>query len=203
MTPTLLIIFYRNPELGKVKTRLAATVGQENALSIYLKLAAYTQSVTIDLLCDKAVFYSHRVEADDIWNDNRYQKVLQNGDDLGERMSNALHWAFQKGYESACIIGTDCMEITTELIEDSFDELALQDVVVGAAKDGGYYLIGMHQLHKKIFENKPWSSYLLMGDTLETLEELKLAYELMPVLNDVDTEEDLPAELKAELVKSQ
>ncbi len=196
MTPNLLIVFYRNPVLGKVKTRIAATMGDEAALAIYLRLAAYTRTIVGDLECDKAVFYSEQIETEDQWDIARYQKHMQRGADLGKRMSGAFQWAFSKGYESVCLIGSDCLDLTTDQLAHSFEILSLNDVVLGPAKDGGYYLIGMNELHKKLFINKPWSSHLLLEATLEEMEKLKLDYQMMPVLSDIDTESDLPKSFK-------
>lgn len=192
MTPELLIVFYRNPELGKVKTRIAATAGEEAALAIYLRLASYTRSIVDELECDKAVFYSEQVDTEDAWDNGVYQKHTQKGSDLGKRMSNAFQWAFSKGYESVCIIGTDCPELTADQLEYSFDLLALNDVVLGPAKDGGYYLIGLNEHQKNLFINKPWSTHLLLEATIEEMEKSKLEYQMLPVLSDVDVEADIP-----------
>jgi glycosyltransferase A (GT-A) superfamily protein (DUF2064 family) len=70
----LLIIFYRNPELGKVKTRLAATVGDEKAFAIYLKLASHTREVALQTACDRVVYYSDFIDTEDSWSNESIQK---------------------------------------------------------------------------------------------------------------------------------
>lgn len=196
MRKNALIIFYRNPELGKVKTRLAAKTGDEKALAIYLHLASHTREITEILTLDKVVFYSDYIDTEDGWSNSGYHKQLQQGADLGARMFNAFRWAFGSGYSSACIIGTDCLELTSEKILRAFEALEVYDVVVGPAKDGGCYLLGLNKLHEPLFVNKEWGSYTVFSDTLEDLENLKLEYKLLPILTDIDELSDLPKKFK-------
>lgn len=191
----LLLIFYRNPESGKVKTRLAATIGNEKALSVYLKLAEHTKKITESLRADKLVFYSHTIEKRDQWPDEIYQKAKQSSEDLGERMLNAFKYGFDRGYKHICIIGTDCLELNHAIVETAFSALEQQDVVLGPAKDGGYYLLGMKTLHSDFFSNKNWSTQTVMHDTLLDALHLKSSVHLLPLLSDVDVEEDLKGQL--------
>lgn len=192
----LLIIFYRNPRIGKVKTRLAATVGEEKALRIFEKLSLHIKDISHGLKTDKVVYYSDAVANVDIWPGGTYLKALQHGDDLGERMKNAFSEGFESGYSSVCLIGTDCYELTGAVIEKAFQELRSADAVIGPAKDGGYYLIGLNRLDAEIFENKKWSTETVFKDTVDTFRALGLRHVNLPVLRDVDTEEDLPNELR-------
>ena len=96
-TQNLLIIFTRNPELGKCKTRLAATVGDVSALSIYKFLLAHTASITENLGLVKQVHYSVKIRENDIWDRLIYNKKKQEGDDLGIRMLNAFEQGFNAG----------------------------------------------------------------------------------------------------------
>ena len=188
----LLMIFVRNPELGKVKTRLAKTVGDKRALEIYNDLLQYTRDVSINCTSEKAVFYSHFIDDFDGWSNVVYQKFVQEGgNDLGVRMHNAFKLAFEKGYDSVVIIGSDCLELSTHDLEEAFFSLEKKDVIVGPAKDGGYYLLGMNKLHHQLFENKTWSSENVLLDTLLDIENLNLTYQLLDTLSDVDYEEDL------------
>lgn len=187
--PQCLIIFYRNPELGKVKTRLAATVGDEMALAVYYRLASHTREISKNLSVDKVVYYSHRLDTEDDWKDH---KALQTGGSLGERMQNAFRESFSLGYQSVCIIGTDCWELSESHIKKAFEVLKRCDGVIGPALDGGYYLLGMNKLHHSIFENKEWSTSSVFSDTVKTMEQLKWTYELLEPLRDVDVKEDLP-----------
>jgi rSAM/selenodomain-associated transferase 1 len=187
----LLMIFAKNPELGKVKTRLAETIGDEKALTIYKNLLHRTNQVTMQVNTDRAIFYYEYVDDDDIWNNFHYRKYLQEGVDLGERMMNAFALAFEKGYHQTVIIGSDCYDLTPELIESAFDLLLTNDVVIGPAQDGGYYLLAMNQYHREVFSNKQWSTENVLLDTLLDLKQKGITYELLETLSDVDREEDL------------
>jgi rSAM/selenodomain-associated transferase 1 len=191
MKKKLLIIFCKNPELGKVKTRIAATMGDEKALAIYYKLINYTQQQTEILPFDKVVYYSNHVDREDSWGNEVYEKDLQKGNDLGERMHHAFLESFAQRYSSVCIIGTDCIEITKAVILEAFNVLEKKDAVLGPAKDGGYYLLGMNKLHSNLFQNKNWSTDSVANDTIQDFESLKLSYSLLPILSDVDEEKDV------------
>ena len=195
-TGELLIIFYRNQEIGTVKTRLAATIGNEKALRIYVELCDHTRAITETLHVDKVVFYSNEIRTPDIWPDSAYHKALQHGQDLGERMHNAFARAFGKGYHSVCIIGTDCYELTMSVIEEAFNILRSRDAVIGPAADGGYYLLGLKKLHPELFVKKKWSTSSVLKDTLENFRSAGITYSTLPLLRDVDVEDDLPAELR-------
>jgi uncharacterized protein len=195
---SLLIIFYRNPELSKVKTRLAASVGDDYALAIYFKLVSHTRSVVTPLFFDKVLYYSDFVDREDYWENQYFDKRLQTGSNLGERMYNAFDKGFQDGYEEICIIGTDCLALTSMHIIDAFQQLQTNDVVIGPALDGGYYLLGMTKFHSAFFHNKNWSSGTVRADTLEDCKNLSLKVAELPLLRDVDTLDDLPPELQPE-----
>ena len=186
-----LIIFAKNLDKGKVKTRLAKDLGEDQALLIYHKLLLYTKEITKQLNCDKLVYYSDRVDHNDLWDNMIYDKHLQEGEDLGERMQNALADQFAKGKQRVVIIGSDCIELETYMIKEAFAVLENNDVVIGPAKDGGYYLMGMRKFFPTLFEEKTWSSPDLLMDTLLDLKKMNAKYYLLKTLNDIDTIEDL------------
>lgn len=186
-----LLIFSKNIQYGKVKTRLAATIGNEQALFIYQQLVAHTISVTKSLKVDKTVFYSDFINEKDDWENHLYQKELQEGKDLGERMKNAFKSSFTNGYDKVVIIGTDCFELSEGMINTAFERLNGDDVVLGPAKDGGYYLLGVKQFHPSLFENIEWSSEKVLTQTLTIAMRLNLSVFLLPELSDIDTEPDL------------
>lgn len=192
----LLIIFYRNPHLGKVKTRLAAELGDSKALAIYLYLAAHTRTTTETLSADKVVFYSDHIDTEDSWTNTTYLKQLQHGSDLGDKMYNAFQYGFGNGYNSICIIGTDCFELTPTIISSAFEALTFSDVVIGPAKDGGYYLLGMNSLHEQFFRNKSWSTNSVFNDTVSDFKAAAIKFHELPVLSDIDKASDLPEMLR-------
>lgn len=186
----LLLIFVRNPILGKVKTRLSKTIGDQKALQVYKCLLGYTKQITDNLLIDKQVWYADFFNDNDLW--NTYQKRAQvQTQSLGERMNFAFENGFKDNYQSIGIIGSDCLELSSSILEIAFKQLENYDVVIGPAKDGGYYFIGMNKKHHFLFENKKWSTDTVFLDTIEDVKNQGLTYFLLPTLSDIDTEEDL------------
>ena len=185
----LLLIFTRNPKLGKCKTRLAATIGDQAALDIYMILIRHTAEITKDLSCSKEVYYSEEVPENDLWDKDNYAKQLQEGNDLGERMYNAFKSGFQKGYKKIILIGSDIYDLNSETIEEAFVEIENADFVIGPAADGGYYLVGMKTLNNEIFQNKNWGTETVLEDTLNNLNHKKV--KLLEIKNDIDVYEDL------------
>ena len=185
----LLVIFTRNPKLGKVKTRLAKDVGDEAALEIYKFLLEHTVRVTKDLDVHKVVYYSEEVRENDLWDNKTFSKKLQQGKHLGVKMMNAFEEGFREGYEKIVIIGSDLYELSPKDLERAFAALEEKDFVLGPAEDGGYYLLGMTKMRPEIFQNKKWSTSTVLSDTLKDLEGEKVA--LLKEKNDVDHYEDI------------
>lgn len=189
---SLLIIFVRNPVPGKVKTRLAATIGPDKALAVYRQLLQHTREITRPLAMDKAVFFSDNLLGSDDWEEEHYQKQVQQGGDLGERMARAFQVAFDQGYRHVGIIGSDCYELTTDILRQAFRLLgAEKDLVLGPSTDGGYYFLGMSRFWPSLFRNKAWSSPTVLSETLADAARLQLNCALLPELTDVDEEKDL------------
>jgi rSAM/selenodomain-associated transferase 1 len=189
MNKNLLLIFTRNPELGKAKTRLAKTVGDETALEIYKFLLERTKNIASQVTSDKAVYYSVKIRENDIWSENIFQKHQQVGEDLGIRMLNAFKNGFDAGYEKVMIIGSDLYDLSSENIEKAFVALDKNDVVIGPAEDGGYYLLGMNSLHSSVFKNKDWGTETVRKDTLDDLKNQSV--KLLALKNDIDVYEDI------------
>lgn len=187
----VLLIFVKNPRLGKVKTRLAETVGKEKALKIYQRLLDLTRDITSDLECDRQLWYSGFIDKDDQWEESLYEKKLQKGSGLGERMENGFREAFDKGYERVVIIGSDCAQLRKENIERAFAALEDHDIVIGPSKDGGYYLLGMRAPYPQLLDNKEWSTDSVYQETVAQLKELNLSFKRLALLNDIDTEQDM------------
>ena len=185
----LLIIFTRNPELGKCKTRLAATIGDQAALEIYKFLLEHTVGITQDVIASKQVYYSEEIWHNDIWDPKVYDKKLQQGEGLGTRMQRALEDGFKEGFDRVVIIGSDLFDMETEDIEMAFSALKTNDFVIGPAQDGGYYLLGMSRLKEALFRNKKWGTATVFQDTLTDLEGESVL--LLPERNDVDVYEDI------------
>ena len=199
MYHSALIIFVKNPEKGKVKTRLAETIGDEKALAVYNELLQITKSVADPLSVEKQIWYSRFVDEDDLWEQGPYEKHSQKGESLGQRMQSAFQKAFSSGHQKVVIIGSDCASIRTEIVREAFDELVDHDLVVGPAQDGGYYLLGMSEFYPALFEDKTWSTSSVFESTMAQVENLNLSYHLLSTLNDIDTEDDLRASTRIRL----
>lgn len=185
----LLMIFTRNPELGKCKTRLAATIGNQSALDVYKFLLAHTAHLTKNVNAAKQVWYSEEIWENDHWNDAIYDKKLQIGTDLGVRMANAFQSGFESGYEKIIIIGSDMYDLSKADLENAFEQLDKTDFVIGPAEDGGYYLLGMKFFKADLFKNKNWGTETVLKNTRQNLEEENI--HLLEVRNDVDFYEDI------------
>jgi len=185
-----LIIFVRNPLLGQVKTRLAKTLGDIKALEIYKELLQHTHDITRTLPCDKYVFYADCVTQDDIWEHNIYRKFAQSGNGLGIRMQAAFEALFNKGYQHICIIGSDCYELTPDIILQAFDTLHQYNVVIGPSADGGYYLLGLSRMQPSLFTNIEWSTNKVLQQTINACIIADCPHALLPLLQDIDDEQD-------------
>lgn len=200
----LLLIFIKNPRKGTVKTRLAKTVGDEKAYQVYLKLLKHTLSVAAKVKAERQIWYSSFIEEVDGFgeepsdrskrsdgSDIQFKKKLQRGGDLGERMANAFKQGFEDELEKIIIIGSDCPGITPQIIEEGFEKLEQNDVVIGPSEDGGYYLIGSNTFIPEIFDGIPWSTENVYSETINLLQKKNLHYSTLLTLNDIDTEADL------------
>ena len=188
-TKQLLLIFTRNPELGKCKTRLAATIGDQAALDVYTFLLEHTVKITTSLAVTKEVFYSENSIENDLWDANTYTKKVQEGNDLGKKMENAFAQGFQNGYDQIIIIGSDMYDLNQSDLEHAFEALHTHDYVIGPAEDGGYYLFGMKSLNSQVFKNKEWGTPSVYKDTIKNIKNSKI--KILEERNDVDYYEDI------------
>ena len=192
MSNSLIMVFVRNPGLGRVKTRLAKTIGDQAALEIYEILSKHTAKIISEIDSDKLIFYSEKIQDNDIWTVINCKKQIQTKGDLGEKMLDAFQYGFSLGYKKIIIIGSDLYSLRPKHIESAFEQLENYDVVIGPALDGGYYLLGLNSVIPEIFKQKQWSTSSILKDTLSDLK--KFNVNLLKPLNDIDTYEDLKKE---------
>lgn len=192
-----LLVFARVPALGRVKSRLAAGVGQPAALAVYRELLAITNAAIVAAgvpatvwLADTASATPTAAEALE-W--AAHAARCQPEGDLGERMTTAFAAAFAAGAGRVAIIGTDCPGLRASHLTQAFEALETADVVLGPATDGGYYLLGLRQPQPELFQNKTWSTDSVLTDTLADARRLGLRVALLPALRDVDNADDLAA----------
>lgn len=198
MKDTAIIVFQKKPELGKVKTRLAKTIGEVKALEAYQWLLKHTHEQVVLVCCDVFIYFDREIDLAFIRN-QRYAGALQRSGDLGQKMMSALEEVLAQGYQKAMVIGSDCPGIDSEILEQAIEQLSSHDLVIGPAQDGGYYLIGMGKVYNTLFENMPWSTSEVFSKTLAEANRLGLKTSLLPELSDVDVYEDLDDNLKNRL----
>ena len=190
-----LLVFARVPALGRVKSRLAAGIGEAAALAVYHELLAITRSTIAEAgvpatiwLADTAGPAPSVTEAQE-WAELRTR--CQPTGDLGHRMAAAFAAAFAAGAGRVAIIGTDCPGLRASHLRQAFAQLQTHDVAVGPATDGGYYLLGLRAPQPELFLNKTWSTDSVLADTLADAQRLGLSVARLPELRDVDTAADL------------
>lgn len=189
ISPALLMVFVKNPVYGQVKTRLAKELGPDKALSIYWQLLTHTRDVTKILDVGKFIYYSDHLPETDLWANIDHKNAIQPEGDLGQRMAAAFQENLRY-YGRVIIIGSDNPELQTHHLNTAFEHLKEKDVVIGPAKDGGYYLLGMRAYQPALFQGISWSTDKVWEQTVSKIQQLSLSYAKLPVQNDIDTYED-------------
>ena len=184
-----LIIFIRNPELGKVKTRLARKLGDEKALQIYKALLQHTRQKVQEVDAGRLLFYSEKIASDDDWPAAQFEKYLQYEGNLGERMHYAFKQALQN-HHHAIIVGSDIAQLKASIINKAFEILQHKDYVIGPAMDGGYYLLGMKKPSPELFLDMEWSTSEVFQHTIGRIEKHGRSWEAVDTLSDIDYAED-------------
>jgi rSAM/selenodomain-associated transferase 1 len=177
----------RPAELGKVKSRLAATLGAEKTLTVYKHLLQHTIS-TAEKSGHSIIIWWSELPNDYLIIPHK----LQIGELLGDRMHQAFEFEFNLNQsEKVVMIGTDCPDLTTTILEEAFNALEENNVVLGPSEDCGYYLIGMNGFHPELLQEIEWSTEKVLEQTIEKCKKYKKTFALLPTLNDIDNEEDL------------
>ncbi len=197
MKKTAIIIFIKNPDLGRVKKRLAKTVGDEKALQVYKEMLEHTKTITRSLSTDKYLFYDRAAETDDGWPDDIYHKEVQSGKDMATRIHNAFKLIFDKGYEHAVIIGSDCLELDERIIRLAFRQLDHFDTVLGPTRDGVFYLLGMNKFYPEALKVKGWGTPVLSTEVIKSIHRLRKTCFLLSELSGIVTVDDLSTDFKS------
>lgn len=191
-----LIIFTRYPEPGKTKTRMIPILGEQGAANLQRQMTEATIKIAKHLNRDRSVFLTiyftgANEELMKKWlgNDIIYQQ--QSEGDLGQRMELAFEKSFLQGIKRVVIIGIDCPDLDETILNQAFNSLKQQDLVLGAAVDGGYYLIGLSKLVPQLFKGINWGTCEVFAQTQAIARQLKLSVSYLPVLRDIDRPEDL------------
>lgn len=188
-----LIIFTRYPEPGKAKTRLIPALGAAGAAELHRQMTESTIAKARSLPnIEIAVYFTGGSLAQmQHWLGHDLAYRLQHSGDLGDRLIAAFQTEFDRGAQFVVAIGTDCPDLTSEILASAFEQLTTHPVAIGAATDGGYYLIGLNQPISDIFCNITWSTSVVFEQTLKIAERLNLTIAYLPTLMDIDRPEDL------------
>ena len=200
MNEECVIFFVKHPVMEKVKSRLAAVIGEDPAVEAYIRFV-------LDILgtlgnCGVAVriYYSPHNAGDPVkaWLGQGYGYFRQNGRDLGERMSNAFIETFKDGFKKAVLLGSDAPDLPSSNIGRAFRSLEKSGAVLGPAADGGYYLIGFRRdrFLPSVFSGINWSTRSVFDETKKKLAWHNAEAKVLPEWTDVDTIEDLSALMK-------
>jgi hypothetical protein len=185
---TIIICLARAPEVGKIKTRLAAEIGEVRALDIYRELLSITAKTLI------AVPRAVEISLDGKWETRDFRKIFgsavsrsrQPKGDLGEKMHSLAADAFSGDYARVILIGSDCPDLTPQILEQANAALTNHDLVLGPAADGGYYLIGMKRPHPELFRDISWGTDAVLLTTIDRAEQHQLSFDLLEELFDID-----------------
>jgi len=186
-----LVIFVKDARRGHVKTRLASSLGEDKALSIYLALCERVRNVCLGFSGKCYVYYSEYIPPEpDVWEDDFFIKRKQYPvADLGLRMQAAFNELLPV-HSSVRLIGTDIPHLSNDLLEESILLLKNTDVILGPSDDGGYYLIGMKKTNDFLFNNMTWSVDTVLSETIQRISMNNKTYHLLKTLPDIDTADD-------------
>ncbi|HTI73286.1 MAG TPA: TIGR04282 family arsenosugar biosynthesis glycosyltransferase [Candidatus Limnocylindria bacterium] len=186
-----ILLFLKAPRLGFVKTRLAKDLGPAGALSAYRQML----QATVEVLCpfpNVALRYTPDDSTDEVgsWAKPGWRLEPQGDGDLGERLTRAFADAFANGANPVVAIGSDCPYVSAADLREAQDLLQTNDVVLGPAVDGGYWLIGTRRALPQLFEGIDWSTERVFEQTCRAANVAGLTVARLRTLSDVDTSED-------------
>ena len=191
-----LIVMARLPRRGQVKSRLAATIGEEGATEVY-RLAAerlFEDSGSLPRRVRRYLFYAGAPDERPLraWAGDAFHFERQRGPDLGHRLAHAFETVFAQGARKAVVVGSDVPDLSADIIEQAFGLLDHYPLVIGPDHGGGYYLLGMKMLYGDLFLRRlTWGTERVYGQTLRIMQALDLVPAVLPQLIDVDLEGDL------------
>jgi len=197
----VLIVFVKAPRIGEVKTRLAKKIGAEAARAAYCRLAEALFH-NLSTLNEVQLRVSPDNALDEVrhWQRDTWTVRPQGTGNLGHRLEAGFAEVFRQGAKRAVVIGSDCPSIQAIDIERSWAELEACDVVLGPARDGGYWLIGLSEPQPALFQKIPWSTDGVLKETLLRATDCGLKVVVLQQRSDVDTEADWSRFLSGSLI---
>lgn len=195
IVPAAMLIFLRFPRPGKVKTRLAQSLGEKRAVQFY-NICAGTILSEISKLPEKVeryIFCADKTDEPEVrrWAGLGFRFAVQEGEGLGQRLGNAFSSVFGNGVQKAVIVASDVPDLSADILNEAIRALDEHDIVIGPCYDGGYYLLGMKKLHHELFNGISWSTEQVYQQTLAVTRKSGLTVRQLQTLIDIDTEADL------------
>jgi uncharacterized protein len=193
MIPAL-AVFLKAPRTGAVKTRLAAQIGDRQALRLYRLMAGRALAAAREAGLDTTIWFTPADAAAEMrfWLGDGWKLAPQASGDLGARLAAAEH-SIERG-RGWLAIGADCPGLDAPLLRVAATVVARDEIVLGPTYDGGYYLIGGRTPLPAVFDGIPWSTSGVLAATRARLERAQLPWRELPTLRDVDTAADARAE---------
>lgn len=193
----ILAIFLKAPRPGEVKTRLIPALGAETALAVYRRMAedVVGRTAPVEAEYEQLLFFAPpgaRAEVE-AWLPGAAW-IEQRGADLGARMSAAFDDAFRRGATGVVLVGADVPSLTRADVRLALASLQDHDLVLGPARDGGYYLVALSRPRPPLFEDVRWGTASVFAATMEKAAALGLTVRILEERRDVDTLDDLRAE---------
>lgn len=192
-----LILFSRFPIPGRAKTRLIPVLGPGQAAALQREMTAHTvraarclsamTGASLEVRCDGATASQMQK-----WLGAGLHYQSQGAGDLGQRMERAFGDAFAAGAERVVVIGSDSPDLDARVLREAFASLDEADLVLGPARDGGYYLMGLRRLVPELFRGVAWGTHQVLAQTMALAGSLGLRHDVLEELDDVDRPEDLP-----------
>lgn len=197
-----LVVFARSPELGRVKSRLASSVGEQRALGIYLQLLEQTLATAAASGLAWELWVDGNLQQEDLRRlaaKFHIRPRAQPPGDLGQRLSVVFQRSLPDG--PVMVIGSDCPQLAPCHLRQAARGLTgAAEVLLGPAADGGYYLVGLRSVAPSLFTGIPWGSSRVLEKTLEAARLQNLVVQQLPRLRDLDTGADLEWALEEKLV---
>jgi len=189
------VVFGREPVVGRVKTRLAVEIGFEAAARVYRVLLGHTVEQAVAGGAVHAVL-SLSDHPSDGWSPANHIAVeIQPEGSLGDRLAATFRRRFDEGFDRVVVVGSDCARLSSACLAAGLEALRDRPVVLGPADDGGYWLVGQRRPGVDLFSGIPWSSAGTLAATRRRLRRLGSAWSELHRLRDIDDRSDLESEL--------
>lgn len=190
MKDKVIIFFTRIPTLGKTKTRLEPFLNKDQCVRLQIAFIKDIYNNIKNMGVNIIISYSEHGDLEVLKNitDKDIYFLEQEGKDLGEKMYNAISHSL-KEYRNVVLIGSDLPLINKKDIEIAFNILETKDIAISPTYDGGYYLIGMKEENKDIFNIK-YSTSSVFEETIAKIKNTGRSYGIGSIQLDIDDKSD-------------